>query len=62
MTSNGFLLISNRREIKISVVSLTRETGAKRCDFFLVYNCLKRCKIEAFRILFGRPSRSERLK
>ena len=33
MTSNGFLLISNRREIKISVVSLTRESGAKRRDF-----------------------------
>jgi len=33
MTCNGFLLISNRREIKISVVSSARETGAKRRDF-----------------------------
>jgi len=34
MTSNGFLLISNRREIKISVVSLTRET-ARNVAIFL---------------------------
>ena len=33
MTCNGFLVISNRREIKISVVSSTRESGAKRRDF-----------------------------
>jgi len=38
MTSNGFLLISNRREIKISVVSSARETGAKRCDFLTETN------------------------
>ena len=37
MTSNGFLLISNRREIKISAVSSARETDAKRRDFFVFH-------------------------
>jgi len=33
MTSNGFLLISKRREIKMSVVSKTRESATNRRGF-----------------------------
>ena len=49
ITRNGFLLISNRREIKISVVSSARKSGAKRRDFSLliiVYNIIN----ETFRM------------
>ena len=50
MTSNGFLLSSKRRKIKISVVSSARESGAKRRDsswYIIVYNIMN----EAFRML-----------
>ena len=50
MTSNGFMLISKRCEIKISAVSSARESGAKRRDFYwyiIIYNIIN----EAFRML-----------
>jgi len=50
MTSNGFLLNSNRRKIKISVVSSARETDTKRRVFFFFYNRLKHFKNEVIRL------------
>ena len=44
MICNGFLLGTKRCEIKMSVVSMTRETGMKRRDFswfIIVYNIIK---------------------
>ena len=50
MTNNGFLLVSKRREIKISVVSSVRETDTKRRDFsiYIIVQCYKNETIHIF--------------
>ena len=48
MTSNGFLVISNHCEIKISVVSSARESGAKRRDFSCVLFLYRIIKMKRF--------------
>ena len=48
MTSNVFLLNTKRREIKISVVSSARESGAKRRDFSCVLFLYRIIKMKRF--------------
>ena len=53
MTSNGFLVISNHCEIKISVVSSVRESGAKRRDFSWVLFVYRIIKMKRFNCRCG---------